>query len=135
MTFHPDVHLNYAAIIVAAVVYYIIGALWYSVFFRKAWMLETNTEPGKQSSAALALGGQFVSTLLYTLGLGILFSALGAEDVMACIHISLVFSLFFIIPVNTGNLFFQNKKKLFLIDVSERIVGSLVIAVILGLWQ
>ncbi|HLO92022.1 MAG TPA: DUF1761 domain-containing protein [Lentimicrobium sp.] len=134
MNFHPHVTLNFIAIIVAAIIYYIIGFLWYSVFFKKTWMEETNVKPGNQS-VALALGGQFLSTLLYTLGLGILFSIFNAKDVMSCVHISLFLCLFFVIPVNSGNLFFNNKKKLFLIDVSERIVGSLVIAIILAIWQ
>lgn len=136
MTFQPDIQLNNAAVIIASVLYYFIGFLWYSVFFRKTWIAETNVvHPDDKRPMGIPLGGQFLSTMLYTYGLAILFSALGATDVMSCIIIGLVFSLLIIIPMNSGTFFFQNKMKLFLIDVSERIVGTLMIAILLGLWQ
>ncbi len=136
MTFQPDIQLNVGAVIIASVLYYFIGFLWYSVFFRKTWIAETNiVQPENNKSVGLALGGQFLSTMLYTFGLAILFSVVGARDVMSCILTGLDFSLFIIIPMNSGTIFFHNKKKLFLIDVSERIVGTLMIAILLGLWR
>ncbi len=136
MPFHPEITLNYPAAIIASVLYFFIGFLWYSVFFRKTWVAETgHVKPEGSKPIAVALIGQFLSTALYTFGLAILFSALGAKDVSDCIHIALVFSLFFIIPMNSGTLFFGGKWKLFLIDASERIAGSLMIAILLGLWQ
>ena len=35
-------NVNYLAILIATIIYFIIGALWYSIFFGKAWMRAMN---------------------------------------------------------------------------------------------
>lgn len=124
-------NINYASVVVSTVVYYIIGFLWYSKIFAGIWRKETGTVPettAKPSPGALV--GQFISTLLYTAGIAIFLKMSGTNPVA----LTAFLTLFFIVPVNTGNLFFTGKKRLFLLDVCERVLGTLVVGIILSVW-
>lgn len=125
--------INFGAVAVAAVVYYIIGFLWYSKIFSTLWAAETGVkQPDKP--VPLNLIGQFISTFLYTLGIALLMQMTGEVSVKSGIMVALLVTVVFVIPINSGNLFFTNRKKLFLLDVSERALGSVVVGVILGVW-
>lgn len=125
--------INFGAVAVAAVVYYIIGFLWYSKIFSTLWAAETGVkQPDKP--VPLNLIGQFISTFLYTLGVALLMQMTGEVSVKSGIMVALLVTVVFVIPINSGNLFFTNRKKLFLLDVSERALGSVVVGVILGVW-
>jgi hypothetical protein len=94
----------YVAVLFATLVYYFIGITWYTLLFRDTWGKETGTSgitPVKPSVRAMV--GQFLSTFVY---------------------VSVLIPVLFVIPFNSGNLFFKGRKKLFLIDVCERIIGS-----------
>lgn len=128
--------INYSAVVVSTIVYYIIGFIWYTFLFGELWRKETGLSlksPAKPKAWALA--GQFISTLLYTLGIAIILKLYGTYGISAGIYVSLLITVFFVIPINSGNLLFTGKKKLFLLDVCERALGSLVAGVILGIWK
>ncbi len=68
-------HLNYLHVLIAAIAGFILGWLWYSVFFGKAWAAEMKlTPPGpnepKPPMAWMLLGG-FVCTFLSAVGIAI----------------------------------------------------------------
>jgi hypothetical protein len=128
--------INYVAVIVAALVYYIIGSLWYTVLFGKMWREEQGVPPDAKGTPPVgSLIGQFISTLIYTFGVAILMKLYGAGDVKGGLVVAMLITVFIVAPINSGNLFFTGKKRLFLLDVSERAVGTLVVGIIIGLWQ
>ena len=45
------IHILWVPVLVSAVVMWVIGALWYGVFFRKRWMALVGTLTGKRSPA------------------------------------------------------------------------------------
>lgn len=128
--------INFYAVIVSTIVYYFIGFIWYSVLFGKLWAKETGViMPDSPKPKVFPLVGQFVSTFLYVAGVAIILNLHGSYGIREGLHVALLVSVFFIIPMNSGNLFFTGKRKLFLIDVSERILGTLVTGIILGVWH
>ena len=128
--------INYLAVAVATVVYFFIGFIWYSVLFRQMWSEETGVVMGGEAKPqVVALVGQFVSTFLYALGVALVIRLYGAGGIAAGVHASILVILLFVIPMNSGNLFFTGKKRLFLLDVCERAVGTLVIGIIVGAWR
>ena len=134
MTFFADI--NYIAVFVSAIVYYFIGFIWYTLLFGKVWAKETGVSMEGQTQPQIwPMIGQFISTLLYTLGVAIFLRFYGTYGITGGIFISALITVFFVLPMNSGNLFFTGKKKLFLLDVCERALGSLVIGVILGVWK
>src|SRR5688572_27968160 len=124
--------INFSAVIIGTIVYYIIGFLWYTKLFGELWRSETGS-PADPRPGPVALIGQLGSTFLYTLGIAIVMKLSGLPDagggVFACAFVAVCFA----VPINSGNLFFTGKRKLFLLDVSERLIGSIVVGLILGL--
>src|SRR5271157_2498109 len=59
-----NVPVNYLAVVVAALVNYIIGALWYGVLFRKAWQKLSGVSEMKVTvpSVILALVGALLTS-------------------------------------------------------------------------
>jgi len=126
--------------IVSSIVYYAIGALWYTPLFGKAWAKElgismsggTDSDKGK---FVLGMIGQLVSAFLYVAGvymllmLGNFYSLGGALTVGASV------SAFFVLSVNSGKLLFQRKPKLFFIDAGYGVVGAFAAALILAFWR
>jgi hypothetical protein len=127
--------INYYAVVVSAIVYYMIGFVWYSLLFSEIWGKETGVSMKSQAKPqAGPLIGQFISTLLYTFGIAVILRLHGTYGIAAGICIAALVTILFVIPVHSGNLFFTGKKKLFLLDVCERAIGTLVAGIILGLW-
>jgi len=128
--------INYFAVIVSAIVYYFIGFIWYTLLFGGIWEKETGVSmksTGKPKAWAMA--GQFISTLLLTLGIAIILRLYGSYGITEGIYVSALITIFFVIPINSGNLFFTGKNKLFILDVCERAIGSLMTGIILGFWK
>jgi hypothetical protein len=128
--------VNYFAVIVSTIIYYFIGFVWYTLLFGDIWGKETGVNmksTGKPKP--LAMTGQFVSTFLFALGIAIILRLYGTYGITDGIYLSALVTVFFVIPINSGNLFFTGKKKLFLLDVCERAIGSLVTGIILGAWK
>ena len=78
-------HLNYLAVLVTAVAGFMIGWLWYSVLFGKAWRAEMKiTEAQMKESQAKGMAKYFaqglIFTLLSTVGLAVLLRAHGTTD-------------------------------------------------------
>jgi hypothetical protein len=78
-------HLNYLAVLVTAVAGFMIGWLWYSVLFGKAWMAEMKiTEAQMKESQAKGMAKYFAQgflfTLISTVGLATLLRAHGTTD-------------------------------------------------------
>ena len=126
--------INYSAVIVSSIIYYIIGFLWYSKLFGETWRKETGVSAEPKPGPA-ALIGQFASTFLYVFGVAIVLKMSGLSGIGGGFFSAIFATVLFAMPINSGNIFFTGKRKLYIIDVSERAFGSLVVGVILGLWQ
>jgi hypothetical protein len=126
--------------IVSSLAYFLIGALWYTPLFGKAWAKQVGRSmdggmEGKRGQFVLMMLGQLVSSFLYVAGvymllmLGNFYSFGGALTVGAAV------SAFFVLSVNSGKLLFQAKPKLFLIDAGYGVLGAFVAALILAFWR
>lgn len=71
-----NMKLNWLGIVVATVVAYFIGFLWYGMIFEEQWMALSGVTPDAGSAtSAMVLG--FVQTLVVMIGLGWLIGKLG----------------------------------------------------------
>lgn len=61
-------HFNHMAILVAALYQWILGALWYSLFFAKPWMALTGHKKGERpKGAVVAMISSFIGGLILSL--------------------------------------------------------------------
>lgn len=128
--------LNVWAILVAAVVYFIIGALWYSVLFANTWMkLRGVTEEDIGEPDKLIFLWTF---LLQLVAVGALATFLQAMELDTFWHgammgfgtgVGIVYTL-----TGTTSLFSDTKFALHAIDNGYHVVGLTVAGAILGAW-
>jgi hypothetical protein len=129
-------HFNGWAYVVSGIVYYLIGWLWYSpILFVKPWVKETGVEMGGNKSPVLPMIGQLVSTFLFVLGVYMVVMLGHFEGVKGGLVAGISIAAFFVLPINSGNLFFKNKVILFWIESGYQAVGSVVCGLILALWK
>ena len=128
--------INYLAVVVAALSAFVIGGLWYSVLFSKAWMVENGFDEEKLKSGNMGMifGGAFILSLIISF-VFVLF--LGPErDAMFGASAGFMAGLFWVATAMGITYLFERKSlKLFLINAGYHIVTFTVIGFILGLWR
>ncbi|HXX63441.1 MAG TPA: DUF1761 domain-containing protein [Bacteroidota bacterium] len=131
--------MNYLAILVAAVVNMIIGALWYSpLLFAKPWMALNNMTPEsmKNVNPGPLYAQSFIATLVtyFFLAMAIqLTSAATAIDGMKtafCVWLGFITTVQF-----TANVFSPKKIQAYFLDTGYQLAAILVAGVILALWR
>jgi len=128
--------INYFAVIVAGLSAFIIGGLWYSVLFAKAWMVENgfDDEKLKNGNMGLIFGGSFVFSLIISFVL-VLF--LGPErDAMMGAMAGFMAGLFWVATAMGITYLFERKSlKLFLINAGYHVITFTIMGLILGAWK
>jgi hypothetical protein len=127
--------INYLAVVLGAVAFFAVGALWYGVLFGKAWQRELGMGPEAVAAAKARGGGHmakimglcFVAELVVAWMLGHLIARTSPAP-----HVVLMFAGGFGVgimsPAIAINYLYQNRSlKLFLIDAGHFIVGMLVL--------
>lgn len=134
--------INYIAVLVAAILYFAIGALWYSpVLFSKPWMESIGmTQEDMQGTSPLIYVAPLAFYLLAALVMAFLIKALGITGILGGLLLGLLGSLGFMLPsVGSSSVFqahrFAQPMKLFQITIGYHLVGFLVMGAILALWQ
>lgn len=117
--------LNLLTIALAALAFFVIGAIWYGVLFGKVWQREAglSDEQVKSGNMALIFGLTLAFELLIALVLAHQFAMTGASD-RAIMMISIGFGAFVMTPAIGINYLYQRKSgKLFAIDAGHFILG------------
>ena len=128
--------INYFAVLVAALSAFIIGGLWYSVLFEKAWMKENgfDQEKLKKENMGIIFGGSFIFSLIISFVL-VLF--LGPErDAVFGTMAGLMAGLLWVATAMGITYLFERKSlKLFLINAGYHVVTFTIMGLILGAWK
>ena len=123
--------VNWLAVVLGAVAFFAVGALWYSVLFAKPWralngitdeMVAAGPRPG-QKPVWLIMGLAFLLELLIAVMLGHQFAMTGPSD-RGKMMIAIGYGAALMAPAIGINYLFQMRPgKLFLIDAGYLIVG------------
>jgi Protein of unknown function (DUF1761) len=137
-------HVNWLAILVAAIATMVVGFLWYSpLLFAKPWMREMGYDPNDKAKreemrkgAGAAYGFSFVASLITAFTLALFFHALLVQGLHFGLMTAFHIWLGFVATVQlTGALFSKQSMKLFAINTGYQLVCYLVMAVILTVWR
>ncbi len=132
--FSTDV--NFLAVLVAGIAYFMIGGLWYSVLFGKAWLAaigKTEEEVRNEGGAPVAYVVSFIGSLISAYFLAVFMSG---TTLQAGLGIGFFVWLGFVATTNAPPYFYENRnKKLYLIYGAYTLVSFLVMGAILALWQ
>jgi len=132
--------LNYLAILVAALVFFVVGGVWYAGIFGKAWQRALNLNPDETARAqqdfAKALAVWFLSGLLISFVLSNLARALGAASFGSGVMVGFWAWLGFALPLNLNSLAFEKRAPhVFLVNTGFYWVALALMGGILAAWQ
>jgi hypothetical protein len=130
-------HFNHLAILVAAVIQFFLGALWYSLFFAKPWMALTGHTPGERpKGAAVAMISSFIGGLILSFMLAHVVIWSGATTVGWGLIIGFICWLGFIaVPLFSETIYERRSYKLFAINSGYWLVALLASGCLLAVWQ
>jgi hypothetical protein len=133
-------NLNYLHIAVAALVYFILGSLWYSVFFGKVWMqlLGISGPPTEEDRKGMPMmfGKTFVLNFIIVLSTAVVIYFVKPVTLLAAIKTGGLLGVGFVFTTCAmGYMYTKRPFKLTLIDSGYHIVAIIVAAIILTCWH
>lgn len=128
---------NYAAVVVAAVAYWFLGAVWYGVVFSKPWMaLEHLTDAQAQSmNPVLPYVITFVLNLLIAYVLAQICAWRNANTAARGAAVGILLWIGFVGPITfTTNMYEMRPMELFAINHFFSLAGLCLMGIIIGAW-
>lgn len=128
---------NYAAVFVAAVFYWLLGAVWYGVLFSKPWMALENIsmEQTKTMNPALPYVITFLLNLLIAYALAQICIWRNADTIGRGASVGVLLWIGFVGPITfTTYMFEMRPKELFALNEFYPLFGMVSMGAILGAW-
>jgi hypothetical protein len=133
-----SVHINYLAVLVAAIITFIIGGLWYSpALFGQRWMLAVgkSEQDCKRTNMGMAYAGAFVSAVMMAYVLALFIGFAQAKTILSGAGIGLWAWVGFVAAPKLSNYLFSGwSRDLYLINNGYHLVSLLVMGAILAVW-
>ena len=131
--------INWLAVLVAALAYFALGALWYSkALFAKKWILHTKIDmsnPDVSKGMAGIMFMSFVFMFITCVGLAILRSRLELDTWMGGAKLGLLTGLCFgITAISISYLYEKRSSELHFINGAYTLVGNIIAAIIICSW-
>jgi hypothetical protein len=128
---------NYAAVFIAAIAYWLLGALWYGVLFSKPWMALENIsiEQAKSMNPVLPYVITFVLNLLIAYSLAQICIWRNANTVGRGASVGVLLWIGFVGPITyTTYMYEMRPKELFAINEFFSLAGLVLMGAIIGAW-
>jgi hypothetical protein len=134
-------NLNWLAILVAALVYFALGALWYSkVLFAKRWISDLKIDvnsPDAKKGMGMMFGGSLVLMFVQSLAIALLAERIGirGDGWMSGLKLGALVGCCFCAAATGVNYLYEKKPmSLFLINAGYAIAGNIIAGIIICSW-
>lgn len=131
--------VNYLAVLVATVVAFGVGALWYTVIFGKQWKhlmgLTDDTMRAMKMSQTQAMIGGFLSTFVLVYVLALLMQILPISTAGETVWFAFLLTVGFIGTTQLNSIWYEDRPwKLYFINASHYVVAVVAAALVLFYW-
>lgn len=129
--------LNIPAVIVSAIAYFAIGALWYSpVLFAKPWLREMNLKPEEIQSSPFVYITTFIAILIAVFILSVMVVLIDTNTILGGIFVGAIAGVGFVLTTTgINNLYAGRSLTLTLLTSGYHIAGFIVSGIILAKWK
>ena len=138
----PTVDINYLAVVISALVAFIVGGFWYSpILFGNAWMKssgmsEKDMKKAKRKGMSKMYFIGFLMSLITAYILAHFVQYVGAATFSDALGLAYWIWLGFIAPVSLGVVLWEGKPfKFYIINVAYQLVSLALMAEILTFWR
>lgn len=132
--------INWLAVLVAALAYFIVGAVWYSkALFGPKWAalvgLDMN-DPDKKKGMGKMMAGTFLLIVICCMALALLVHRLDLFVIASALKLGLITGICFSSTAVAISFIYESRPTaLYFIDCGYHVAGHLIAAVILVLWR
>lgn len=132
--------INFWAVLVSGVSYFILGGVWYAAIFSKQYQAALKLTPEEQAQGEkafpMALATHFISGLITSIVLATLINAWGANSFFEGMVCSFWIWLGFAFTINLNYMMFERRPTgLFMINNGFFLIAFLVMGGILSVWR
>jgi type III secretory pathway component EscU len=129
--------INIWAILVSTIIYFTLGALWYSpLLFGNIWVKALGVNMEDLEQKPIDFFGSAIAAFIATLFLALLLEVVGTYDVFISLLVALIVGVGFVLSSGAYNVLYEGKNYIaYLIDGGYHIIALLITGLILGLWQ
>ena len=133
-------NINWLAVLVAAIAYFMLGAVWYSkALFGNKWAaavgLDMN-DPDKSKGMAKMMIGTFVLILVTCIGLALLINRLDLSILASGLKLGAITGICFATTAVAISFIYESRPTaLYFIDCGYHLAGHLIAAIVLVLWR
>lgn len=133
-------NINWLAVIVAGLTFFMLGALWYSkILFAPKWIayqkIDVNNPEGKKGMVGIMIGS-LIMMVVVSIALAILAERLQLNTWMSGLKLGLLTGLGFATTgISISYLYTKKPMGLHFIDGGYHVVGHIIVAIILCVWQ
>ena len=131
--------VNWLAVLIGALAYFFLGAIWYSALFRNAWIKATGVnanDPNARKGFAGIMIASFITILITTIGLALIITRIGPGGWMTGCKIGLIAGVCFS-AATICNSYLYEKRPIALTAINSlyNIVGCVVAGIIISIWK
>jgi len=131
--------VNWLAVLVGALAYFFLGAIWYSALFRNAWIKATGVnanDPNARKGFAGIMIASFITILITTIGLALIITRIGPGGWMTGCKIGLIAGVCFS-AATICNSYLYEKRPIALSTINSlyNIVGCVLAGIIIAIWK
>lgn len=131
--------INWLAVLVGGLAYFILGAIWYSFIFKNAWIRLSGVnmeDPNLKKGVAQTMLASFVMMIIAAIGLGILITRIGITDWMTGLKVGLLTGLCFsATAISISYLYEKRPLGLHLINGAYSTLGCTIAGIIIAAWR
>jgi hypothetical protein len=132
-------NINWLAVLVGGLAYFMLGAVWYSGLFGKAWVRLAGinmNDPNAKKGVAQIMMSSFVLMVVVSVGLGILIARIGSSGWMTGLKVGLIAGICFsATAISISYLYEKRPLGLHLINGVYNILGCVLAGIIIAVWK
>jgi multisubunit Na+/H+ antiporter MnhB subunit len=131
-------HINWLAVIVAGLAYFALGALWYSLLFKNAWIRFSGVnadDPNMKKGVAQTMLASLVLMIVASFGLALFIVRVGSDGWMTGLKVGLTAGVCFsATAICISYLYEKRPMSLHLINSFYNIFGCVIAGIIIAVW-
>jgi len=131
-------HINWLSVLVAAIAYFFIGAIWYSFLFKSAWIKASGVivnDPNAKKGFVGIMFFSFILMIVASIGLALFISKIEPVTWMTGLKVGLTAGICFCATAICNSYLYEKRPlALHLINSFYNIVGCAVAGVIISVW-
>jgi hypothetical protein len=133
-------HLNYLAVAVATVAYFMLGWLWFGIAFQKSWRAGhgmSNDEAAMQKmkkEMPKTIGSSFLFCFILTTAMAYFIALTDSHEWMRGAKMGIAAAVFACVPIAQNHMHTGKSFKVTLIDAGYHFFGLIIAGIILSVW-